>query len=119
VSEKAKISKEAANALELMRAKGAPLNEIVERHINHDHIRVNGWGNVEQLPTDTLIRALYIGFEVQQTPEEIIKGAFEHAIEQLDKLGDHPQAEHWKGMKYGIIITLGALGIKIKGVNAE
>ena len=70
MSEKVKLQKEVIEVIETMTATGAPLNEIVERHIHGDHLRVNGYGLIEQMSTDTLIRALYIGYEVEETPEE-------------------------------------------------
>jgi hypothetical protein len=59
------------------------------------------------LKNDDLIRALYIGYEVEQTPEDIIA--------QLYRL---PPFTHSIGAyRNGIEDTLNTLNIKIKGVN--
>lgn len=118
MQEKVKLPKVTVDALNLMMAKGTPRSEIVERHIHKDHLQVNNCEYVEVLPTETLISALYIGYEVEQTPEEKVRQTFDYALEQIGNLGDHPQAEHWKGLKTGIITTLAILNIKIEGVNA-
>ena len=110
MSEKVKLQKEVIEVIETMTATGAPLNEIVERHIHGVHLRVNGYGLIEQMSTDTLIRALYIGYEVESTLEEKVADYFEHC-----KKSASPEI---RSEMYGIRNTLNILGIKIEGVNA-
>lgn len=118
--EKVKLDREAAEALELMKAKGAPLNEIVERHVCSDLIIVNGWENVRLLPTDTLIRALYIGYEVEQTPEDKVRELYrEWADKQAKSYREREPDTHKSTSMFirGMMATLEALGITIDQVN--
>ena len=110
--EKVKLPKLAAEAIELMRAKGAPNNEIIERHFNKDHIPVKGYKSVASLSTHTLIRALYFGFEIEQTPEDKVRELFKNPGELYEGIGELSTS-----YRNAIIDTLNTLGITIPGVN--
>jgi hypothetical protein len=70
------------------------------------------------LKNDDLIRALYIGYEVEQTPEERLVELFKQACKE-EECHDYrrPQQQWWEGRRMGMIDTLNTLNIKIKGVN--
>jgi hypothetical protein len=63
----------------------------------------------KELTLDTLIRALYIGYEVEETPEERIKETFERF--------ESSEVGREVGFAGGIKFVLNELGIKIDGVN--
>lgn len=104
MSEKQKVSREVEQAL----------NHVKERFSNDiiidSHVRMpNGWNTesnayaLNGLDLDTLIRALYIGYEVELTPEE--------------RILEYYQATQWVQEKDAITFVLETLNIKIKGVN--
>lgn len=109
MAKKVKISREASEAIELMRAQGATLTEIVERHYDGELIPVNGYEHVSGLSLDTLIRALYIGYEVEETPEDKVMELYKNP--DLHELNPN-------SYRIGIRDALNALNIKIDGVNA-
>jgi hypothetical protein len=114
--EKVKLPRKVGEAIEDMRAKGLPLNEIVERHINKDHILVNNVECVGFLSTDTLIRALYIGYEVEETPEDRIRALFNTITPEGWKFNNNPQDSIYL-QRSAVRTVLDILNIKIEGVN--
>jgi hypothetical protein len=79
--EKAKLTKQQAEKLEL--AKEYNLREmIVEQKTLGDIGNSLLYGTtLKEMPLDTLIRALYIGYEVEQTEQEKIQELWEFHIE--------------------------------------
>lgn len=69
---------------------------------------------------DTLVSALYNGYEVEQTPEEKVREMFVDAVNEEEKREGQETAlaGWWEGRRMAIIDTVNALGIKIEGVNA-
>jgi hypothetical protein len=63
------------------------------------------------LDKDTLIRALYIGYEVEETPEDKVLKYFKSL----------KSGEDWETANYqnacGVVMTLDLLNIKIEGIN--
>jgi hypothetical protein len=122
MSEKVKLTQQQADALEKMFELGINTkSRIIELHVKLP----DGWKDhctpLNDMDLDDLITAIYIGYEVEQTPEDKVRKTFEYALEQIEKHdfghGDNQNAEHWKSLKSGIIFTLESLNIKIKGVN--
>lgn len=105
--DKVKLPKRIAEPLENMRAKGMQSFAIVRNHIENCHIEVNGWENLQYMNPDDLIRALYVGYEVEQTPEEKVKDYYDSQKYHIDE--DHAE--------YAIRNVLDILNIKIEGVN--
>lgn len=119
--ENVKVTKEVADAL-CDRLKWITPWEIVGTSAR------NGWDergrnncgclNARNLHLDTLIKALYVGYEIEETAEEIIK----RKVEKLRKTRAEYQALDVQlitdGQMEGIKFTLDALGIEIEGVNA-
>ncbi|MEK4760792.1 hypothetical protein MHH85_11095 [Viridibacillus sp. FSL E2-0187] len=63
------------------------------------------------------VRTLDKGYEIEQTPEDIIKvrfNAMERIVQGSDRDSDYDYA---KGCTNGILTTLETLGMEIKGVN--
>lgn len=59
---------------------------------------------------DELMQALVIGYEVESAPEDAVSEFFDRyqGIDDYDA-----------GVRNGVVTTLGALGIKIEGINAN
>lgn len=79
------------------------------------HAKENGATDEEekvliQLSTDTLIRALYIGYEVEQTPEE--------QLLQYYKVQKNSVSDEQERTEVAIVRVLEFLEIKVKGINA-
>lgn len=75
---------------------------------------------LNELSLDTLIRALYIGYEVEQTPEDSVLELYkeaEHHENENAKERHYQNTQYWSGCKRGIRDTLNTLNIKIKGIN--
>lgn len=76
----------------------------------------DGWLGIyaplKNLSVDTLIRILYIGYEVEQTPEEKIIDAYEESERRA-----YDGSEYHDGFADGISYTLNTLDKKIKGIN--
>lgn len=107
--EKVKITREQADAIESMRAKGLPNSEIVSRHVHGDHIRVNNLKSMDTMSLEALVIALYIGYEVEETPEDKVR-------EYYNSFSDNQSGEFGKSF---VKRTLDLLNIKIVGVNHE
>lgn len=58
---------------------------------------------------DVLLAALVNGYDVEKTPEEVIRDDYEQF--------DPGTLEYRVGLRDGIVRTLNTLGIKIEGVN--
>jgi hypothetical protein len=106
------LTKEQAEALESAKSiqieEGYDLSNIVAWKVNdlfsHDEEALN------QLELDTLIKALYVGYEVEKSPEEKVRDYYHSIIET--------NTTPIMNIKIATIEkTLDLLGIKIKGVN--
>lgn len=109
--EKVKVSQAIANAIEDTRSNGFSDESIISAHA----IMPNNWSLKENkalngMSLDTLIRALYFGYEIEQTPEEKILD--EYNWRKPLNCGVEG-GMYREGMKF----VLNALNIKIKGVN--
>jgi hypothetical protein len=100
--EKVKLTKKQAEALETVNHISKA--EVIELHIENP----DGWAHecMNGMNLDTLIRALYIGYEIEQTPEEQL-------LECYKNYKDNP------GVRHGVKMTLNTLNIKIKGINTD
>ena len=108
MSEKVKVSREVEEAL--IHAQGIqkePPN-IIEFHCSS-----TDWTGVckplNYIKLDVLIRALYIGYEVEETPKE-----------RVVRIYNTPNIAMYNPNSYkaGVIDALNALNMKIEGVNA-
>lgn len=109
MTEKVKVSKKVAVAID------AALADIQSnKAILMVHEDAGKWTEefepLNTLDFDTLARAIYIGFEVVQTPEEKVEEYYKKLLYSDDK--------HCKIMALSVRHTLSLLKIRIKGVNA-
>lgn len=115
--EKVKVTKAQADAFEEIIGVGDDMSHQVQLHAKYpDNWRSNS--ELNGMPLDTFIRALYIGYEVELSPEEKVREMYCKAADEEKDLYNHPQASWWRSRRRAIFDTVNALGIKIEGVNA-
>ncbi|MFS0776221.1 hypothetical protein ABC255_09460 [Neobacillus sp. 3P2-tot-E-2] len=105
---KAVLTKEQAEALEsALDLQGCSKADVVEWHAK------NLWDGKREalngMSLDILIRALYVGYELEKSLEEKVRELFETY--------NGAAFSYNAGIRKGIIQTLELLGKKIKGVN--
>lgn len=111
MTEKVKVSKEVAEVIEILKDAKRPLHEMVKHYLNDDFIWTLEFKCLDNLSNDDFIRALYVGYEVEQTPEEKILAEYNwHKPFDCSIEG----GIYREGMKF----VLNAYNIRIKGVNA-
>ena len=113
---KVKLTKEQAKAIEIVKTnmivslnhelKNVLLGNINNREWFHEYEPLN------DMDLDTLIKALYIGYEVEQTPEEKVLEYYNKQDHQVS-LGE----QYHQGVQSGIYTTLILLGITIEGIT--
>ncbi|MFD2868503.1 hypothetical protein ACFSY7_08325 [Kurthia populi] len=116
MTEKLKVSREVADAIEYLGKVGCAFEEAMESHVS------TGWSNFSDervialggLTSKELATALIVGYEVEMTPHERIMKAYNAA--KRTKNGSFASCYH-SGVMAGITTALDTLGIKIKGVN--
>jgi DNA integrity scanning protein DisA with diadenylate cyclase activity len=81
----------------------AEKSELILRHFAHDF--------------DELMEALICGYEVEKTPEDLVREYYIATKKRYDEASEI-ESDFYYGVKKGIEYTLGLLGIKIEGVNA-
>lgn len=102
------LSKEQAEALkDVLKTKELKTN-VVTGHLDVNNWR-SDWSPLNDLSLDTLIRALYIGYEVEKTPEAIIWEEYQYQRDPNEAAND----SFADGMKF----VIDTLNIKIKGIN--
>jgi hypothetical protein len=111
--EKVKVSKDQEESIRNATRDYANVATIV-RSKSRGEVFPSDYDQLNQLDLDTLIRALYIGYEVEQTPEDKVREFFK---EHWDKLVDLVDQQEAKTICVTIYKTLDLLGIKIEGVN--
>ena len=90
---------------------------LVEEHVK------GGWSDCDlraasDIPLDDFITALYVGYEVEKTPEERVQALYGEIRREfmMAELGS-VDVPYYRGVRRGIELTLDALGMKIEGVN--
>lgn len=105
-NEKVVIKKDQAEDIEeLLRIKSKEL--IVKQHLNGPGNWIADYDSLNWMVTDTLIKALYIGYEVEKTPEEKL-------VEYYKELKFNASSAD---IAFGITETLKILGLKVEGIN--
>lgn len=126
-TEKAKLTKEEADSVRyLMNLWG--LEDRDNKSIDDRSISIlvtekidEDWGDIEQaipakeLPHGKFIRAITVGFEVEQTPEEKLLELHDHYFKSTT-MGSM-DARFFAGKVAGIRETLSTLGFVIEGIN--
>lgn len=105
--EKVKLRREVAETIDRAFRDYASISHIVSNKAR-GNVFPETYDLLNTLDLDTLIRTLYIGYEVEETPEDKVRSIYKCPIDSWN-----PNA-----YKAGIEDTLRALGIKIEGVNA-
>lgn len=93
---------------------------IVASHSMSPHSWIGTSLALKELTLDTIIRALYSGYVVEETPEEQIKFLYEQADRNILAYSletESVDANWWHGYKHGMRDALNKLSVYIKGVN--
>jgi hypothetical protein len=105
--EKVKLTKAQSEAIDsVYAAQHWSPQEFIAQHAVNSNQWVKPCDVLNEMELDTLIRAFYIGYEVQMSPEEGIKDYY-------DSLNRYDKCEEAEVVKK----TFNILKIKIKGVN--
>jgi hypothetical protein len=75
-----------------------------------------GWHSLNSLTIPQMAKAIYVGYELMQTPEQHIKTYYD-AYKGLADSGDYDTAPEGKARCEAVIFTLNMLGKEIEGVN--
>jgi uncharacterized protein (UPF0297 family) len=121
MTDKVKLPREVAEALDSLREKGYSNFTILSYVINEKYIAhlpeittiVKAYER-DDFSFDKLLNALVNGYEIEKSPEEKVREYYE----SLDKRPLCSEAYGWHEAK-AIKKTLDLLGIKIPGVNAD
>lgn len=115
MQDKVKLTKEQAEAVvyvtDYYNGQENPLEYIVGTHA----IEPEAWDDdctspLRFMPLDTLIRALYIGYEIEMTEDEKL-------IDLYEKAGGWIQDEHVNAFQKAMRQTLEIMGKKVPGIN--
>jgi hypothetical protein len=88
--------------------------DIIKFHIDRDEW-TGEWSPLNSLTLDYLVRAVYIGYEIEKTPEEKVK-------ELYDSYGPSRHGKREPSderVRMGIKLTLNTLGMKVEGINDD
>lgn len=114
--EKAKITRNRAEAIEgylYHNSKHELLRMHMLGHLSGDNF------TLQLMNFDDLAQALYVGYEVEKTPEEKVRERFENQVEEFREAPEGSCLEaHHRGFMLGIKMTLKDLDKSIEGVNA-
>lgn len=124
MTEKLKVSREVADAIEYLGKVECDFEEVMELHVSA------GWSNfsdervteLDGLTTRELAIALINGYEVEMTPHELIQKAYKKSNVKRGVsvgLNDMILAGAENGFMNGVEFTLNTLGITVKGVNDD
>lgn len=108
VSDKVKLTKEQAEAV-VSACISWEKHQIVKIHLENPNDWCNDCEALSGIKPDTIIRALYIGYEVEQSTEE--------KIYELWKSQKYSKADDQIRTEYGIERVLEIIGMKVKGIN--
>lgn len=121
MTEKLKVSREVADAIEKTVTEGSDFRTVIERHIgvldceNVDY--APGYEALESLSVEDLATVLINGYEVEMTPHEQIATIYNHHYSKFHHVEHKVEKYFSKGYVKGIKFTLEKLGITVKGVN--
>lgn len=83
---------------------------LLQSHIRSRHF-LDEMYHLREIDSVTLAKALFVGYLVEVTPEEEIKSHWDNSDP------DDSLEEYDKGFRCGILRTLEAFDIKVKGIN--
>lgn len=115
------LTQEQAKVLEKVKSSGdCSRDDIIRIHVT------TGWFKervaMNEINLDTLVKAVYIGYEVEQTPEELLAKMYKEKlspgfVSEVTKHFENIQQSYYSGWHEGIRVALKTLGIKIIGIN--
>ena len=116
MTEKLKVSRYVADAIESLNRDSFTVSTNIQRHAD------SGWKSAERAPLNTLsleelATALIVGYEVEMTPHEEIAQLYKYHYPKAEKIGNLSEISFSRGYVEGVKFTLEKLDIKIKGVN--
>lgn len=120
--EKVTVPKEVAEAIEGLRDQGTTISNIF-RMVEHGVFveEVHPITKHFRNDLDELMRALVIGYQVEQTPEEKLREYYDNIKRLSEKAhaeADHDYESEMLSEMLGIKTTVDILGISIEGINA-
>lgn len=109
------LSAEQAKALEALRNEWKDDESYGRRQLVKEKLN-GGWSDSDldsanSIDDDDFLASLYIGYEVEPSPEEKLR-------EYYEDLRDSSEGSIYWTRSEGVLTTLQILGIKIEGVNA-
>jgi uncharacterized protein (UPF0297 family) len=125
MSDKVKLPRELAEALDSLREKGYSNFTILSYVINEKYIAhlpeittiVKAYER-DDFSFDTLLNALVNGYEIEKSPEDKVRAYYEFWSERA-KDRDYETRTEAENKLDGMLFVLDAYGIKIPGVNAD
>lgn len=114
--EKLKVTKEVFESLEVAKVFNSTEN-IIKEHIKCDNDWEYGCKGINGMDIFDLCKALFVGYELEKTPEEKILESYKKAVELLDTKSTLLPEGYMEGTKDCTEFILDTLGIKIKGIN--
>ncbi len=97
--------------------------EVTRSTLVTEHVK-GGWSDPElraasDIPLDDFITALYVGYEIEKSPEERVQALYKEISREymMSDFGSN-NVPYYRGVSRGIERTIDALGMKIEGVNA-
>jgi hypothetical protein len=114
MQKKAKLTKQQAEAIETM-LEDETCDRIVSVRVRDGSKFIRPCESINDMDLNTLIIALYIGYEVEQTEQEKINGLFC----KIKSLEDYPYATAQTYYTQAVVDTLEALGRKDLIPNLE
>jgi|GEM_PF-2673191 len=114
--EKVKLNQEQAEALEYVINRNNE-KEIILAHANDPEGWLDKAAPLKSLDFDVLVKALYNGYEIEQTPEDKLLEVYKK-YESAGLQEWHPiSRERHHLICQGIKLAVDTLGLKIKGIN--
>lgn len=108
---KVKVSKEVAEAIEFLQNDyGYGFTEFMQVRAHGRFCSIRPAFPLNDVPVERLAEALINGYEVEQTPDEIVAELFKDISTEPSRYD--------AGYCAGILFVLEAYGLKIEGVNA-
>ncbi|WP_339314633.1 hypothetical protein [Paenibacillus sp. FSL M7-0896] len=118
MSDKVKLTKEEAAIVQSLLDEG---RSSVEYTLKQQVFDPNQWSGkllpLRKLSFDSLVRAFYIGYEVDETPEERLIMLVQHYEQRLKTATSSQEAEFFDGKLKGIREALSTLNIEIKWIT--
>lgn len=118
--EKVKVTKAVANSIEKLREAWGDAADHKMISVAFDD--TDSWvsethAELNEMDSMTLVKALTIGYEVESTPHDSVREAFEAATRSRESAVTDLYKNFQDGIRVGIVRTLRLLDIKIEGVE--